>query len=168
VILEEKEQLAYLAGLIDGEGSIIIHRYKSQYPKNRGNGRKSYPDKTPRFVVDVTISMTDKSTVNWIKTFFGGHVAVRQDRRKPTYRTIYRWGLRANKAVALTKKVRPYLITKARQADLIIFFQENLIRKTGWKGDGIQPEELALREHFYKLNKLLNQGRDTEMEEKHL
>lgn len=156
--------LAYLAGLVDGEGSIIIHKYKQQLYKSRGNGKRS-DDKTPRFVVDLRVAMSDSVAIYWIKDKFGGSVTRVEDKRKTQYRPMYYWTTRANKASDLLKILLPYLKTKRPQAFLCIAFQDNLIKKTGWKGIGISEEELTLRNNYYEINKLFNSGFNPDYQE---
>lgn len=145
---------AYMAGIVDGEGSIVIHKTRPQ---------KKYQDKTHRYVVDVKIGMTDKRAMYWIKDNFGGCLYTSRKASKSS-REMFGWQIRANKACDFLKRLSPYLKTKALQAELSITFQSTLIRKTGWKGDGIQPEELAKRDAFYEMNKMLNHGYDPETE----
>ena len=152
---------AYLAGIIDGEGSILIHKCRQQLNKNRGNG-KSSPDKTPRFVVDVKVSMTCRKVMYWLKDNFGG--SLHKMKREKHYKEIYSWQVRANQASKLLKIILPFLKTKQLQAVNCIYFQDNLIRKTGWKGDGIQPNELKKREMHYNVNKTLNTGFDPDIQ----
>lgn len=158
----EATDFAYAAGLVDGEGSVVIHKCKPQQTIRRS--RKSYSDKTPRYTVDLKVAMSDRRAMYWLKDNFGGSIHARIDKRNPNYRPMFDWSLRANKASAVLKILLPYLKTKALQATQAIYFQDNLIRKTGWKGDGIQPEELAQREKAYLLNRQLNQGYDPEVE----
>ncbi|MBA7584102.1 hypothetical protein ES708_26055 [subsurface metagenome] len=150
--------IAYLAGLVDGEGSIVVHRTRPQKNRQRGNG-KFYSDKTPRFVVDIAVSMTDKNTIYWIKSLFGGCVYKRADNRQERYRDLYCWQIRANKAIAVMKLLLPYLRTKKYQAILCTTFQEKLILKRNkiW-GKQITEKQLDKRESFYRTNKAMNRG----------
>lgn len=158
----EVPDIAYLAGLVDGEGSIIIHKCKPQ--QNFKKNGKAAHDKTPRYVVDLKVAMSDKRAMYWLKDNFGGSICTRIDKRNPKYRPMLHWCVRANKASTLLKMLLPFLKTKALQATQAIYFQDNVIRKTGWKGDGIQPDELAKREEIYLTNRQLNRGYDPETE----
>jgi hypothetical protein len=100
-------QLAYLAGLIDGEGSI-----ESQMETQiRG--------KTPRFVLRVSFVFATEEPLRtisgWLGSKYSIHPAV-DARRSPRYRShIYK-----ATAVALLRRCLPYLILKKHQAELIL------------------------------------------------
>lgn len=100
-------QLGYLAGLIDGEGSIE----SQQEMQPRGA--------TPRFVLRVSFVFATEEPLRtvseWLGTRYSMHPAV-DERRSPRYRShIYK-----GTAVALLQALLPFLILKRRQAELIL------------------------------------------------
>ena len=100
-------QLAYLAGLIDGEGSIE----SQQERQPRGV--------TPRFVLRVSFVFATEEPLRticpWINAHYSVHPAT-DARRSPRYRSHIYKGV----AVALLRRCLPYLILKRRQAELIL------------------------------------------------
>ena len=98
---------AYLAGIIDGEGSIMLPR----------TGNSKLDDMPTSFTVKVSISNTNIDLLARIQQDFGGVIEKCVNGRsncKDGYRL--RWfGKEAARVIAAA---RPYLIVKAEQADL--------------------------------------------------
>ena len=90
-------EVAYIAGLFDGEGCI-------------------------RWAESARVSITScwPHHLHWIKRMFGcGYIRIvysGDDKRK----TAYRWEVSGKGAVVFLEIVRPYLREKAHQADLLI------------------------------------------------
>lgn len=105
------EKLAYVAGIIDGEGSISI------------TGKRTISEKgTPYWVFDVEVGAynTAPPLLVWLKQHFGGEYAPRKPQtgqRKP----CYRWRLIDNgtRQQFLTA-VLPYLVIKGEQARIVL------------------------------------------------
>jgi hypothetical protein len=97
------EDLAYLAGMIDGEG----HFYK---PKNtNGRGDVHY---YPVMLFVQSEQNNGLELCEWAKQRFGGNISKTRD--------LYRWQLSGKKAVELTMMIKPYLIVKKEQIKRII------------------------------------------------
>lgn len=99
----KESDLAYLAGIIDGEGSIII-------------GNSGY------YCLLVVISNTHLGMMEHISNLFGGHVykcKTHSIGKKPIYRL--HWS--GTSAYNILMLVQPYLIIKSEQAKLGIDFQ---------------------------------------------
>lgn len=141
----EAIQLAYLAGIIDGEGTIGIVK----------SNKKNW---NPQYSAGIGIGMSDKETVETLLKMFT------PDRKLliecvPNRKTIYRWRVIGNKAVPPILKIfLPYLRIKREQAEIVIKFCETRKSdrtKTG-KTHFTTPEELQRREEFYQKIKKLN------------
>lgn len=107
--------LSYIAGIIDGEGSICIsHQRQGKYDS---------------LTVQVNVANTQPLLVYWLQQYFGcGFICKRQGARV-NCRTVYWWIVRSQKAVkAVLEKVYPYLFLKRRQAKLCLILQT--IRET--------------------------------------
>jgi hypothetical protein len=109
-MIVEATEAAYLAGIIDGEGSIGIrkHIYKTGKHNN------------PGFAVYLEIRMTDKDSLLHITSVFGGNLSMKGKTKKG--RTIFDYKVYGNKAVDLLKITFPYLKAKQRQARIAIDF----------------------------------------------
>lgn len=100
---------AYLAGLIDGEGTISILKTVN------GKGCEN-------FIASVEVSNTDIRMIRWMKEKFGGNVILSNKKRsregkwRPLYRIVYR-GHNVEKILNL---VVPYLQLKSRNAELAL------------------------------------------------
>ena len=94
---------AYAAGIIDGEGSISIHR------------------KQKSFVLAVQVGVTDLILVDWMWITFGGNINHYQppgDRKE-----VFIWKLHGTKAQEFIRGIMPYLKLKIEKAELALTFR---------------------------------------------
>jgi len=92
-------ELAYLAGLIDGEGSFVI--------------AKGYPV--------LSLGSTDKPVIDWLCQKLGGSFTAYPNGGGLGTKPFYRWRLSKSRAVALLAlRARPYWIIKRTQAEAAI------------------------------------------------
>jgi len=103
--------LAYIAGIVDGEGYIIIHRYHSHRAR-----------KLRGFTIRVGVNNTNEWLIVYLQLNFGGTKYVTQ--HDPKWKPVWNWHIEANKAYEFLKLVLPYLHLKKPQAELAIEFQE--------------------------------------------
>lgn len=107
-IPKEKTKLAYLAGLIDGEGCLRINK----------EGRTG-----------ITVTNTDLKMIAWIKENFGGKL-YKEDKTKYGWRICYRVEIRKTKDVLkLLKAVLPYMITKREKAEELIKRAKEIVKR---------------------------------------
>lgn len=106
----EKEICAYLAGFIDGEGSVHIARHAN---KNCKIGLE--------LQLNVSITNTNKEILEWIKSRYGGYV-IKCKKYKTHHKTKYQYKAASNKAKRLLEDCLPYLIEKKEQAEIAIYF----------------------------------------------
>jgi hypothetical protein len=108
--MTRRESLAYAAGIIDGEGHIGITK---RHPKAMTN-----PKYTTRFGVD----MTDRKALVFLQKLFsipGSKFGLGKRYRK-NHKPIFTLSLENDCAVNLCKCVLPFLLTKRRQAKIMI------------------------------------------------
>ena len=96
--------LAWLAGFIDGEGSICL-----------------LPRRTTGITPACTIYNTDLSVLEIIRGWFGGQLYVK--RRSPKRKPVGHLVFQNDRALRVLHSVRPYLRVKHRQADLALVFE---------------------------------------------
>lgn len=105
--MKYREKLAYLAGIMDGEGSIV-----------------SWMGKDPKrgiFNIKVYISSTDKILIDWISENFGGYnYTNKAPSRKTNWKTSYIWVLERAKIKSFLQEICPFLIIKKRRCELAI------------------------------------------------
>lgn len=115
-------QIAYLAGIIDGEGSIYI----GNFSHNKKTG-------TPYYQTNIEVTNTDENLINWLMINIGGRRNTYTFKQTPknSRRTVYRWIVAGELLTHLCHLLLPYLIIKKRQCQIMIE-----MRKT-FEGTGI-------------------------------
>jgi|SRR5665213_62050 len=100
---------AYLAGFIDGEGSICPW------------SRTAIPN------IGLHVPNTDRRVFEWIALHFPGVGAINFHRRRKTHRKDYwSWDLTGRALAPVLDGVLPFLVLKARQAELALLFIETI------------------------------------------
>ena len=133
--------LAYFAGLLDGEGSFCL--------KNNGSHR---------FSCQIQIGSTDIRVLTWVRDRFSGSVNLER-RNNPRHKPMWRWCSSASTIDAILAGVLPYLITKREQAEVMIAYRSTLgplvkeKRSTYDTPDWAKHERFRLHEQLAKLNK---------------
>lgn len=109
-------KLAYLGGMIDGDGSIQIRKHPIR------KARKSH-----EYQLVVTVANTDRRLLDWLKENFGGGIHTKK--REENWSECYEWALQSPKAAyELLKNVKPYFVIKGEQAEVAIEFFETTKR----------------------------------------
>jgi len=129
-------ELAYIAGLIDGEGTI-------------GFGHKKKED-IATYALRLRVGMSDENAIRWLQRTSGfGKITFRDlsHRRRQNH---WVWSVFSKQAADVLGEALPYLLVKKPQAELAILFQKSkgqpLIRLRG--AHRVAPEILELRRHY--------------------
>lgn len=156
-------QAAYLAGIIDGEGSICI--YKSIRKRDNGLNR------TPVYILMVTVGMIEPAlAIHYLHDLWNGWLqrsGQQLTRMGCKNGDIIRWSRSSRHALEFLKIVYPYLIVKKAQAELGIKFQEELQNSSGrstgrsqWREGSrwiARPQDVTdLYDGYYRAMKSLN------------
>jgi len=96
-------QAAYLAGLVDGEGSILIAKARE--------GRNTWR---------LTISSTYRPVLEWCLLTIGAGSIVRANRYNPKHATAYWWQCYSWNAKAVLEQLLPYMLIKREKAKQMI------------------------------------------------
>ena len=88
--------LSYLAGLVDGEGSVGWH--------SAGRGTK-------RFVIE--IKMTSEGVIDWLAQTFGGYKQHRPSNHDG-WQDQWRWRIQNGDALRLYDEIQPFLKIKGQ------------------------------------------------------
>ncbi len=130
----KKTDLAYAAGIIDGDGCIYIDRFKD---KKKKHGLYTY-------VLRVKVCQSDNQAVIWLSETFGGswreypyHKYKYSANKKP----LFIWQINNMKAVELLKIIKPYMKIKIKQAETGIQYEDTLAPNTN------KPMLSKYREH---------------------
>jgi hypothetical protein len=141
------ETLAYIAGIVDGEGTIIISK----------TTKKRYGLIAPTYVAWLRVGNTNERLIRFLDGTFKGSVITRR-LPNPRHKRCYVWQLTGVRARDVLRLIRPYLVLKGQQADLVerYFLGFVSFMKAGRHGT-LSPEQLAHREMCYQEMKALNQ-----------
>ncbi len=130
--------LAYMAGIVDGEGCIAIDRFTN----------KNLPSYCYRLKLRVT--NTNHWLIEQLRFNFGGNIKV--IKAKGNAKEAYEWYLAGESASICLKLLLPYLCIKRAQAELGIKFQSH---KQG-KGHHLIDKQRVLEEADWILAKSMN------------
>jgi hypothetical protein len=133
--LEEVEK-AYLAGIVDGEGTVTLTRHH----KNETH--------TPR----VSVANNNLELLKWIKVLYGGTITNKK-KRLPHHKNSYVWYVGQNRAIRFLNEIKQYLIIKRQQADLISSTYKSVTHRAG----KYTPEMLAKKNELVAKIRILNQ-----------
>jgi hypothetical protein len=139
----DKNRIIYLAGIIDGEGSIQIEIQK-----------KCASRKINYYSVRLIIINTSIELMDWLHTYFGGSVTKRK--KIENRKECYKWNIFSYNAAEILEACLPYMIVKEKHAKILIEFM-NL------KGEGdyyLTPEIIQQREILYLTLKSYNKSGD--------
>lgn len=115
-------ELAYFAGLLDGEGCIRVKRQRKYWgPKQALDGWQ--------YGVAVYIANTVRAPLDQVCTLFGGSVARQSSQGREGQKPVYRWTIGQLQAERFLRAVRPYMRIKHAQADNALAFRR-------WQGTG--------------------------------
>ena len=132
-------EIGYLAGLIDGEGTITIH---NDLPTGRTK---------PRYGVKVCISGTDQNFAKWLSQL-GVKVFTRNTRKNPRWKKTWQTGWHGYRTLPVLKLVRPYLVVKAKQADIALQYLEMRLQEKTYNAPYSQKYHL-LHKRIRRLNR---------------
>lgn len=111
ICLSEK-QLAYLAGLFDGEGSVGIYEFTKK-------------DRNSNWQFKVEITNTDWRIMQWLENTVGGIVTKKSmPKSKPNWRQGYSWHIQGQNAEIFCNLIKPYTIIKTDQLDACLYFRK--------------------------------------------
>jgi hypothetical protein len=137
--------LPYIAGIIDGEGTIRISKTKIKAHWNTS------------YYSQMSCGMSVREVPELLCKILGG--SVREERvANVNWKTIWRWTLTGRVQIyAALKIIQPYLIVKRQQAQLAISFCEGWVSpKRVYHMWVIDPEQLRWREDMYWKMRELN------------
>ena len=143
----KKTDLAYIAGIIDGEGCIRIEKHSKQ---NR------------YYTLEVSVKMTWRWMPEFLHYSFGGVFRkLKLPEGNPTHKEQWGWKVRGTMAVEFLKSIMPYLKLKKAEAELALLFQSKklpvgtYLDRTGIGRRLRTDEDLAVEEAQFILMKEL-------------
>ena len=131
--MKQQLKLAYLAGLFDGEGCVMI--------------RKAYGRNSP-IKLSVMLGNTNRPLVEIFKSTFGGAIFVIHRKDGDIRATVWQWTIVCRAAGQALEALLPYLIGKKQEAEIAIALQKRISAKMGRYSNKLSGEELELRENM--------------------
>lgn len=132
-----ESNLGYLAGIIDGEGTVtLIRKHRNEMPSP-----------------EITIATTSSELLSWLATHVGcGHVR-KKIRRSASHRQAFTWCVRGNKALDLLMLIKERLHIKKPHADIICSQYKKLTPRNGRYTAEMEQAKLSLFAEIKTLNK---------------
>lgn len=101
-------ELAYIAGIIDGEGSITLQR-------NKGERNIARPL--------IAVDSTDRELIDWLHLRLGGS-RVTKKKYADHHRQAYTWRLKDNRALVLLRLTLPYMVIERKRRRALMLVEE--------------------------------------------
>ncbi len=140
--------LAYVAGVFDGEGSVVIGLSKRQ---------RKY-GVVPNHWLQVGITNTNRELIEWLQLVFGGHIS--DNSHSPSrkhQRPCWAWRIMSKQAQTFLESIHPYLRVKRTHAELAIDFQKKSTSTASINGNvKITLETIAERDWYKREISKLN------------
>jgi hypothetical protein len=126
---------AYLAGIIDGEGTVTLSRHH----KNE----MSSPH--------VSVANNNRKMLEWIRSRVGG-VITNKRKNKPHHHASYVWSVCFNRALVVLQEVSEFLIVKKPHAELILKEYKKATHRAGKYSESMLKKKERLVGKIRKLN----------------
>jgi len=111
------KKYAYLAGLIDGDGCIVISK---SYSLSRKNPLIKYD----RYIMKIEVSSSDTRMINYLVGAFGGRFGMCSRKQGLSSEPNFFWAPFAKQNKEILKKILPFIQLKREQVELAIRFCE--------------------------------------------
>lgn len=112
-------EIAYMAGLFDGEGTVAIYE---SWSLRRGVRR-------PTWIYQAQIANCNLAVLHHVLAKIGGSV-VKKSKGRENWRQGYAWRICGPAATDFLRLIRPYAIVKAKEIDEAVAFRA--LCTTGW------------------------------------
>lgn len=132
-----ESDLAWCAGIVDGEGCISIGRY---YPNSKQH------NKAPVYRPSLVVNMTHKPTIERLASLLECGSISKHSECRLTRKQAWIWAVKDRKADAVLRVLEPYLFTKRAEARMVIGYYG---LGSGTRYTGVSQELLAAREALF-------------------
>lgn len=144
-------EVAYWAGIFDGEGSVIIYLGKDMRPRRYGPCDREW------YRLRATVTNTCLRLLEAMKKSWGGHI-LKKPLRSSRHRQTWVWIAVTQQAAAFLSAVLPYLIVKASEARIGLALNEAIQREGFHRTRRLSTIELSERRLLF--NNLLAARRE--------
>lgn len=127
----------YIAGIIDGEGSICL-------TKQHSSNQFRYPN--------IQVSSTTYEILDYLKTKIGGSISKKAE-SKSNYKQAWKWEIRTNLTIELLEQIIDYLLVpeKKYRAKLIITEYKKVTPRNGRYSEEKLKEKLDFEKRFFEI-----------------
>lgn len=136
-------EAAWLAGFIDGEGSIQIKWQRAAKDRHMTSS-----------VASISISQAEPRTeiLYWLKDKFGGTVCSHDTNiRNPKHNKAFRWSVTGQKAVLVGTLILPFLKLKQRHVELLLEHQATKLASHIGARKGMSPKSVRVSDEIIAL-----------------
>ena len=134
-------ELAWLAGIIDGEGSIGA---MSQHHKTE--------NKTSTYRIRLRVTNTHKGLIEWLRLKIGFGTISPIKKVKEHYKQGYELSWTNQRAINIIRQIYPYMIIKRVQAEIAFEFDETLKTRMWPLSEEIVETRKRLRDRLFAIN----------------
>lgn len=162
--MDTNQKIIWAAGFIDADGTITIKRVR------RGkDGKWNY---IPYLSCGQVESNQSWKVLKLLKELFGGNICRWESKQRfrtdKGFTTLYpmnptiSWQVTSKAGVECIKKIKPYLVLKRANGELLEQFNEKFFRGTEYRAHRLTDDERSHREqYFYKMRALNGKGKLT-------
>ena len=131
-------EAAYLAGIIDGEGTVCLNR--------------SYAAQFPTFQPLVAVTSTDIELLTWIKERAKGTI-IKQKRYVDHHTQAHIWRLKSDGALALLARTMPFMVIERKKvkAEALVTNWKRVTPRNGYYTEEMRKQKLEFVEMFRAL-----------------
>ena len=128
----------YIAGLIDGQGSICL-------TKEAKEREFKYPN--------IELTSTTFEIVSYLKDKLGGTISKRKN-TNVNWKTAWKWMLRTNATIQLLEEIQNYLLVPEKQykAKLITSKYKKITPRNGRYTEELKEAKRQFEKDFYSFN----------------
>lgn len=126
----------YIAGIIDGEGSVVLTRFHANEHRSPA----------------ITVSSTTREILDFLKEKCGGTISTKK-KYQEHHKDSWMWTLRRDKAIELLNQVQDYLLVPAKyqRAHLITSEYKKVTPRNGIYSEEKLRAKLDFEEHFMSI-----------------
>lgn len=141
--MHTREELAYLAGIVDGEGTIQIIKQS-----NKGS--------VPYHTAALYVTNSDMRLLEWIQSRFGGNITKARQHVGKNWRPVYRIQIYGDLSLQVVKLIEPFLVLKREQAQLFIEFRDRIRQPGKGRPRALTSDERMIRAQLAECCQRLN------------
>lgn len=135
------EDIAYLAGIIDGEGCLTAGTYSKTTAGN------------PSFQTMLKVSNTEEKLINWLKDTFGGLICnyTPAQTAKNSRKQVFMWQVSGDRLLHICELTLPFSVSKKEQLQTMIKLRETFKDRGYTKGRNGPSLDISVIEERHRL-----------------